>query len=66
VIGLAAILGTSAIATIQKDVDDWWKIASGIAGLVAAALASIQANLRLVERSERHQTCCDRVWKHSP
>lgn len=55
VVGLTAILGTSAFASIQKDVGDEWKIAFGVLGLIAAALAAIQANLKFAERSERHQ-----------
>lgn len=55
VVALNTVMATSAFASIQLQTGTEWKIAFGLASILAASLAAIQVNLKLSERGERHR-----------
>lgn len=55
IIALTAILGTGAFASIEHQVDNEWKIAFGVIGLLTSGFAAVQSNLKLLERSAKHR-----------
>ena len=57
VIVIAAVVGTSAFASVVAElVPLWAKMAVGAASVVAAVLAALQTFFKFSERSERHKT----------
>ncbi len=51
---VAAIVGTSIFATIQKDVALWARIAAGLTSFLGAILASFQTQFKFSERASQH------------
>jgi hypothetical protein len=57
VIVIAALVGTSAFASVLSDlIPIWAKVATGAASVLAAVLASLQTFFKFSERAERHKT----------
>jgi hypothetical protein len=55
VIIINTVMATSVFASLQTNVSSFWKVVFGLASVLAASIAAIQAYLRFVERSERHR-----------
>jgi len=53
---ISAMLSTSVFVALQDSQVQWVKTAMAILSVVAVVLSSLQAALRLAERSERHKT----------
>lgn len=53
---ISALLSTTIFMELQKSGDPWMKGAMAVLSVVAVVLSSLQAALRLAERSERHKT----------
>ncbi|OLY91198.1 hypothetical protein SAMN05444008_11272 [Cnuella takakiae] len=56
VVILTTFVGTSVFATLSKDVNIYFKIATGLISVAAAVLSSIQTFLRFNERAELHRS----------
>jgi hypothetical protein len=75
VVIFTTVAGTDAFAEINRETDNFWKVAAGTFGIVAAILASMQTFFGLGERSDpasdrsnpvrEHQTL-DRAGAHEP
>jgi hypothetical protein len=52
---LAAVVGTSVFATIEKQPDLWIRVCVGLASVGAAVLTSLQTFLGYAERAEKHR-----------
>ena len=55
VVILTTFVGTSVFATLQKEASTSFKIATGVASVLAAIMAGLQTFLRYAERAERHR-----------
>ena len=53
---ISALLSTSVFIALQDSQVEWVKTAMAILSVLAVVLSSLQAALRLAERSERHKT----------
>jgi hypothetical protein len=60
VVALSTFVGTSVFATLQEDVNTYFRILVGGISVTAAVLASLQTFLRFAERAERHRVAADR------
>jgi hypothetical protein len=59
VVALSTFVGTSVFATLQEDVNTFFRILVGGISVTAAVLASLQTFLRFAERAEKHRVAAD-------
>lgn len=52
---LSAIVGTAVFASLESELDGWWRVTVGTISIGAAVLASLQTFLGLSERAENHR-----------
>ena len=54
--GLAALVGTSVFAALEKEAPLYWKVLLAMIGILSAVLSGLSTFLNLPERAEKHRT----------